>query len=251
MKIALYVPCFIDRSYPEVARAVLSVLRRVVNNDWTIDVPPDQRCCGQPMYNMGCGYDALQLAEHFVQTFADYDAVVCPSASCTSMIRNHYVNLSPSFELYRSTLDKVYEFGSFMLDHELHKRVAVHYPRRVGIHQGCHGLRELGLGSCSEHVHSSEISTMEVLLRDITDIELVQLERPDECCGFGGSFAVAEEAVSCAMGHDRLADHRQAGAQVVTSLDRSCLMHLEGLSQRQGDGLKFCHVAEILAGVAP
>ncbi|RMG36351.1 MAG: (Fe-S)-binding protein, partial [Planctomycetota bacterium] len=121
------------------------------------------------------------------------------------------------------------------------------FPYRVGLHQSCHGLRELRLGPDSERVEQRP-HKIRNLLETVEGLQLVPLERPDECCGFGGTFAVTEEAVSCMMGRDRIADHRNAGAQVIVAGDMSCLMHLDGLIRRDGVPLRVKHVAEVLAG---
>jgi L-lactate dehydrogenase complex protein LldE len=127
------------------------------------------------------------------------------------------------------------------------ERIPVRFPHRVGIHQSCHGLRELRLGSSSERV-GPRFSKAKQLLELLEGIELVELTRQDECCGFGGTFAVNEEAVSCMMGLDRIHDHEQAGAEVLTANDMSCLMHLQGLIVRQKKPLRVMHLAQILAG---
>jgi L-lactate dehydrogenase complex protein LldE len=126
-------------------------------------------------------------------------------------------------------------------------RLGVRFPHRVGLHNSCHGLRELRLGRSSERMEA-DYSLARQLLQLVEGIELVELKRPDECCGFGGTFAVSEEAVSCQMGLDRIADHEQAGAEVITAGDMSCLMHLEGLLRRQKKPIRVMHIAQILAG---
>jgi L-lactate dehydrogenase complex protein LldE len=126
-------------------------------------------------------------------------------------------------------------------------RIDRRFPYRVGLHQSCHGLRELRLGSSSERV-VAPYGKSQQLLSLLDGLELVQLQRPDECCGFGGTFAVAEEAVSCLMGEDRVHDHETAGAEVLTAGDMSCLMHLQGIIRRQAKPLRVMHIAEILAG---
>jgi L-lactate dehydrogenase complex protein LldE len=129
------------------------------------------------------------------------------------------------------------------------ERVEGSFPHRVGLHNACHGLRELRLGKPSEQM-APPFNKIASLLAGMQGIELVELERSDECCGFGGTFAVAEEAVSCRMGLDRLADHQQAGAEVIASADMSCLMHLGGLARRRKMPIAVMHVAEIFAGAS-
>lgn len=243
MRAALFVPCYVDQLFPRVGLATVRVLER-----FGVEVvfPEDQTCCGQPMANAGCAEDAAPLARHFLEVFGGFEAVVCPSGSCTSMVRNHYDRFlagRPGFEALRKG---TYELCEFLVDVLGVKALEGRFEHRVGLHQSCHGLRELGLGTPSERLlpRSSKVGG---LLSSLRGIELVPLARADECCGFGGTFAVTEEAVSCLMGKDRLADHTRAGAEIVTGTDVSCLMHLEGLARREKIPLRFLHVAEVMA----
>lgn len=244
MKVALFVPCYVDQLYPQVALATVRVLERL---GVEVVFPEEQTCCGQPMANAGFAAEAAPLARRFLEVFGGFDHVVCPSGSCTSMVRNHYDPFlagRPGFEeLKRGT----FELCEFLVDVLGVGKLEGRYPHKVGLHRSCHGLRELRLGSSSERMDAPRFDKVGQLLAGLEGIELVQLSRQDECCGFGGTFAVAEEAVSCLMGRDRIADHAQAGAEVVTGTDVSCLMHLDGLARRAGRPLRFRHVAEILA----
>jgi L-lactate dehydrogenase complex protein LldE len=199
------------------------------------------------MANTGLTAEARPLALQFFEIFKDYEYVVCPSGSCTSMIRTHYDEYLQGTSGFDELKQKTYELCEFMTDVLKIEEFTGKFPYRVGLHQSCHGLRELRLASCSERVGSSYDKTR-VLLESLEGIELTELQRPDECCGFGGSFAVGEEAVSCMMGLDRIHDHEQAGTQVLTANDMSCLMHLEGLIRRQKKPIHVMHIAEILAG---
>lgn len=243
MKVALFVPCYVDQLYPQVAHATVRVLERL---GVEVAFPEEQTCCGQPMANAGFAADAEPLARRFLEVFGGYDHVVAPSGSCVSMVRNHYdawLSGAPGFDrLRRGT----FELCEFLTDVLKVGELPGRYPHKVGLHQSCHGLRELGLGSPSERMEP-RFSKVGLLLSRLQGIELVSLSRPDECCGFGGTFAVAEEAVSCLMGRDRIADHLAAGAEVVTGTDVSCLMHLDGLARRTRLPLRFRHVAEVLA----
>jgi L-lactate dehydrogenase complex protein LldE len=241
--VALFIPCYVDQLYPGVGLATARVLRRL---GCDVVFPFAQTCCGQPMANAGFADEAAPLARRFLRVFAGHEHVVCPSGSCTSMIRNHYRELVGDDPRYPALRAATYELCEFLVDVLKVGRVAGRYARRVGLHQSCHGLRELRLGSGTERV-VPPFSKVELLLQSLDGIELVPLARPDECCGFGGTFAVVEEAVSSLMGRDRLADHTRAGAEVITATDVSCLMHLEGLARRTGSALAFKHVAEILA----
>jgi L-lactate dehydrogenase complex protein LldE len=202
------------------------------------------------MANTGCTDDARPLAEQFLRIFSGYDYVVCPSGSCTAMVRHHYgeyLNGKPGFDELRR---RTYELCEFLVDILGVSEISGSFPYRVGLHQSCHGLRELRLAQASE-LRSPFIGKTRRLLESLDGIELTELSRADECCGFGGTFAVNEEAVSCMMGEDRIRDHEQAGSQILTANDMSCLMHLEGLIRRQQKPLQVMHVAEILAGHRP
>lgn len=243
MNVALFVPCYIDQFYPQVGLAALDVLERL---GVAVEFPTDQTCCGQPMANTGCTEEARPLAEKYFRTFRSYDYVVCPSGSCTAMVRQHYEEYSHGNAEFDRLRSRTYEFCEFLTDVLQIFRLPGRFPHRVGLHQSCHGLRELRLGSSSEIVGPS-FSKARTLLESLDGVELTTLQRPDECCGFGGTFAVAEEAVSCLMGNDRIRDHEQAGTEVLTAVDMSCLMHLEGLIRRQKKPIRVLHIAEIFA----
>jgi L-lactate dehydrogenase complex protein LldE len=243
-QVGLFIPCYIDQLYPHVGMAALRLLERLGAD---VDFPAGQTCCGQPMANTGCTDEARPLAVKFLETFRDYEYVVCPSGSCTAMVRHHYSEYladHPDFERLR---DKTFELCEFLTDVLRVDALAGRFPFRVGLHQSCHGLRELRLGACSEIVGPAYGKARQ-LLELIDGIELVELERADECCGFGGTFAVNEAAVSAMMGQDRVRDHERAGAEVLTANDMSCLMHLDGLIRREGKPIRVMHIAEILAG---
>ncbi|HET7752754.1 MAG TPA: (Fe-S)-binding protein [Anaeromyxobacteraceae bacterium] len=243
MKVALFIPCYVDQLWPQAGLATVELLERL---GVEVEYPEEQTCCGQPMANAGFAREAEPLARRFLDVFEGFDAIVCPSGSCTSMVRNHYAPLVGVDPRYPSIAHHTYELCEFLVDVLHVERLAGRFPLRVGLHQSCHGLRELRLGSGSERMVPRS-GKVEPLLASLAGLELVPLARPDECCGFGGTFAVAEEAVSCMMGRDRVADHARAGAEVVTATDVSCLMHLSGLARRDGSPLRFMHVAEIFA----
>jgi len=212
-----------------------------------VDFPKEQTCCGQPMANSGCGEAARPLAERFLRIFGRYDQVVAPSGSCVSMVRNHYAQWlagKPGFDQLRAS---TFELCEYLVDVVRVSRVEGSFPHRVGLHQSCHGLRELRLARSSERM-VAPFDKVRSLLSQLQGIQLVELTRPDECCGFGGTFAVAEEAVSSLMGKDRLADHQRAGAEVIAGFDMSCLMHLDGLARRMERSVPVMHVSEILEG---
>jgi L-lactate dehydrogenase complex protein LldE len=244
MRIGLFIPCYVDQLYPCVGIATLQLLEHFGAGE--IDFPEAQTCCGQPMANAGCVDEARPVAERFTAAFREFDYVVGPSASCVAMVRRHYLGLLANDAWAQEISSKTYELCEFLIDVLRIPTPAGRFPYRVGLHQSCHGLRELGLGSGTERA-VRPFSKVRLLLEGLEGIEFAELSRPDECCGFGGSFAVYEEAVSCMMGLDRIADHQRAGTQVLTAVDMSCLMHLDGLLRRQGTQMRVMHVAELLA----
>lgn len=241
MDVALFVPCYVDQLYPRVGMATAELLERF---GATVRFPEDQTCCGQPMANSGFFDDARPLARKMIDVFAGADYVVCPSGSCTSMVRNHYPMLLPSEPRLEPLRAHTFELTEFLHD-VLKIRPKGRFAHKVGLHNSCHGLRELRLGSGSERL-VTPFNKARALLEGLSGIQLVELSRPDDCCGFGGTFAVAEEAVSVAMGRDRIADHERAGAEVMTGGDVSCLMHMEGLLRRARKPMRVLHIAELL-----
>jgi len=248
-RVGLFIPCYVDQFYPEVGLATLRVLRRLGAD---VDYPEEQTCCGQPMYNSGCADDARPLAERFLRIFGAYDHVVAPSGSCVSMVRLHFRELLGDSKELRELAARTYELCEYLVDVVKVRSVDGEFRKRVGLHRSCHGLRELRLARASERM-DPPFDKATQLLAQLRGCTLVNLERPDECCGFGGTFAVNEEAVSCLMGRDRIADHEKAGAEVIAGYDMSCLMHLGGLLRRQQKAIPVLHVAQILeqARLAP
>lgn len=242
-RVGLFIPCYIDQLYPQVGLATVELLERL---GVEIDYPEGQTCCGQPMANTGCTDQSEPLARRFFKLFRDYDYVVCPSGSCTSMVRHHYDDYFRDEPAFASFKHRVYELCEFLVDVLKVESISGSFPHVVGLHNSCHGLRELRLGKSSETVGPA-FNKARQLLAGLEGIRFAELARPDECCGFGGTFAVSEEAVSAMMGHDRVDDHRQAGTEVLTANDMSCLMHLQGLILRQKVPIRVMHIAEILA----
>lgn len=243
-QVGLFVPCYIDQLYPDVAWATVELLERF---GCTIEYPADQTCCGQPMANTGCATETAPLVRRFLKLFGDFEYVVCPSGSCAAMVRLHYHDYLGNDPAYERLQGRVFELTEFLVDVLKVDCIGGRFPHRVGLHQSCHGLRELRLASSSERVGPT-YNKARRLLETIDGITLVDLQRPDECCGFGGAFAVSEESVSCMMGLDRVQDHEQAGTEVLTANDMSCLMHLHGILRRKKTPIQVMHLAQILAG---
>jgi L-lactate dehydrogenase complex protein LldE len=241
MRIGLFIPCYIDQFYPQVGVATLELLEKL---GLDVHYPLQQTCCGQPMANSGFELDALNTYQLFVQIFNPYDYIVAPSGSCIYHVRHHYDIMEQTEEVVH-VRNKTYELCEFLVKILEVKKVNAFFPYKVGLHQSCHGLRGLHLGKSSE-IMDGDYSLVKQLLDSVKGLQFVDLQRVDECCGFGGTFAVVEEAVSVKMGSDRVKDHLEHGAQVITATDMSCLMHMEGIVRRQKLPLQIRHVAEIL-----
>jgi L-lactate dehydrogenase complex protein LldE len=239
--VALFVPCFVDQLFPRVAWASVTLLERL---GCRVHFDAAQSCCGQPLLNAGSPDAARPLAEHFLEVFTGAQHIVAPSASCVATVRRHYSHLLPD-SAGLATASRVQELCEFVVGVLGVEKIAGRFPYRVGLHPSCHGLRELGLGTASER-DIARCDPARLLLSSLDDIDLVAPGRPDECCGFGGTFAVSESAVSGMMGRDRVQAHRDAGAEVITATDVSCLAHLDGVARRQRAPLRTAHVAEIL-----
>ena len=204
------------------------------------------------MANSGCSKDIKKLATNFVKTFKEYDYIVAPSGSCVSMVKEHYAPFFDNDKDFNKVKASIYEVCEFL--HDIVKienlNFNISFPYKVGVHNSCHGHRVLKLATASE-LNIPYNSKLENILNKVNDLKLVKLKRNDECCGFGGTFAVSEEALSVAMGKDRIKDHLDSEAQIMTGADMSCLMHMDGLINRNNYPIKVMHIVEILAGVKP
>ena len=241
MKVALFLPCYVDQFYPQVGIATLQLLTKLGTE---VEYPLQQTCCGQPMANSGFEHLTHDCNSLFIKNFKDFDYVVCPSGSCTLHIKDHLHDEAQETEA-KSIRNKIYELTEFLTDILNVKSLESSYPQKVGLHQSCHGQRGLHLSQMTE-LTASPFSKPEKLLNMVSGLKLVDLNRKDECCGFGGTFCVTEEAVSVKMGKDRVNDHLQHEAEFITGGDMSCLMHLEGILRRQNSNVKVKHIAEIL-----
>ena len=241
MKVGLFIPCYINQFYPQVGIASLEILERL-----NVDVayPLNQTCCGQPMANSGFENNSTQTYKLLVKNFHAFDYIVAPSGSCVHHVKHHYDIIEQTDEV-KQVRNNIFELSEFLVKILKVENLNASFPYRVGLHQSCHGLRGLNLGKPSEII-SEDFSITKLLLSKVKNIELVQLNREDECCGFGGTFAVAEEAVSVKMGIDRINDHLNHQAEVITATDMSCLMHLEGIVRRRNLRIKVKHITEIL-----
>jgi L-lactate dehydrogenase complex protein LldE len=243
MKVGLFIPCYVDQFYPQVGIATLQLLEKY---GCEVVYPAGQTCCGQPMANSGFEHLTKGTNELFIKNFQEFDYIVCPSGSCVLHIKDHLHSEHPaSPDPAVGIRKKIYELVEFLTDILKIDHLEAKFRHKVGLHQACHGQRGLKLSQMSELV-APPFSKPEHLLKMVQGIELIELDRKDECCGFGGTFCVAEEAVSVKMGKDRVADHLHHGAEYITGADMSCLMHLEGILQRQKSKTRVKHIAEIL-----
>ena len=244
MKVALFIPCYVDAFFPEVGIATLELLERL---GCEVHYPLDQTCCGQPMANSGCHADAAETEALFVRNFAGFDPIVTPSGSCTHHVRDGLTAIEQTPEV-RQVRERTHELVEFIHDVlQVREFPWAEFAHKVGLHIGCSTLRALREASTSEIVEPA-FNKPARLLSAVKGLEFVPLQRPDECCGFGGTFSVFEEPVSAKMGQDKVNDHHQAGAEYVVTPDMSCAMHQRGCAQRLGLPLKYLHIAQVLNG---
>ena len=239
MRVALMVTCINDALYPGTGQAVVTLLRRLGVD---VEFPESQTCCAQPMVNTGYLDEAVPVVRNFVETFAAYDAVVTPSGSCAGCARHQHsivARRSGDAELtaaVEETSPRVYELSEFLVDVLGVTDVGAYYPHTVTYHPTCHSLRMLGVGDRPRR-----------LLEAVRGLTLVELPAADQCCGFGGTFAVKNADTSVAMGADKAQHVRESGAEVLAAGDNSCLTHIGGLLTRERSGVRSVHLAEILA----
>ncbi len=243
MRIALFITCYNDTLFPETGKAVVRVLERLGHS---VEFPAGQTCCGQMHWNTGYQDEALPLLPRFVKQFRHAEAVVVPSSSCVAMMREHYPLMAERLERegkhagFRAEVDalleRVFEFSELLTRRLGVTDIGAYFPHRVTCHASCHGLRALGLGDGPAS-----------LLRAVRGIDLVELQGAEQCCGFGGTFAIKNAEVSSAMLSDKVTAVLNTRAEACTATDNSCLMHINGALHRQRTGVETMHLAEILA----
>lgn len=241
MKVALFIPCYIDQFYPKVGIATYQLLTKL---GCEVAFPLNQTCCGQPMANSGFSATTTGCDKNFVENFKGFDYIVAPSGSCVLHVKDHLKD-EQNPEEAKKIRTNIYELTEFLVDVLKVTNLESTFPHKVGMHISCHGQRGLHLSSMTETM-TKPFSKPEQLLNQVKGLELLTPERPDECCGFGGTFCVFEEAVSVKMGKDRIEEHEANNVEYITAGDVSCLMHLEGILKRQNSKVKTIHIAEIL-----
>jgi L-lactate dehydrogenase complex protein LldE len=235
LKVSLLVTCLGDALFPDVGVATVKLLRRL---GVEVDFPRSQTCCGQPHYNSGYHDLARDVARHTIQAFANGQQVVTPSGSCAAMVKLEYPELLRHDLVWHGRAEdlarRTHELSDFLVNVLGVEDVGARFEARATYHMACH-LRGLGIQTEPER-----------LLRRVRGLELLPLERADECCGFGGSFAVRFPAISGAMVRDKAAAIEQTGADVVVATDSGCLMNMGGCLRRRGR-VRTVHLAEVLA----
>jgi L-lactate dehydrogenase complex protein LldE len=239
MRVAVMVTCVNDALFPGTGKAVVRLLRRLGVD---VDFPEAQTCCGQPMVNTGYLDEAVPVVRTFVDAFAGYDAIVTPSGSCAGSARHQHgivARRSGDAGLAAAVAEtgpRTHELSEFLVDVLGVEDVGASFPHRVTYHPTCHSLRMLGVGDRPTR-----------LLGAVRGLELVDLPGADQCCGFGGTFALKNADTSVAMGTDKARHVEGTGAEVLVAGDNSCLMHVGGLLSRRGSGVRVMHLAEVLA----
>lgn len=243
MKVGLFIPCYVNAVYPHVGIATYKLLTSL---GLDVDYPLNQTCCGQPMANAGYEHDAKGLAQRFEELFKEYDVIVGPSASCVAFVKENYHHILGEGQHLCRTPGRIRDVIEFLHDDLKVTHLPSRFPYKVSLHNSCHGVRELHLSNPSER-QLPYMNKIRALLELVQGIEVVEPERLDECCGFGGMFAVEEPEVSACMGRDKVDAHMATGAQYITGGDSSCLMHMQGVIDREHKPIETIHAVEILA----
>jgi L-lactate dehydrogenase complex protein LldE len=239
VNVDLFIGCFNDTLFPNTGKATVAVLERLGHS---VDFPMGQTCCGQMHFNTGYREEARRLVRHFVDVFSDSEIVVSPSASCVGMVREFYAIVaeeSADGDLAAAVEEltpRVFELSEFLVINQGILDTGAYFPHRVAYHPTCHSLRMLRVGDAPLR-----------LLRHVRGLELVELDRAEECCGFGGTFALKNADTSSAILADKIRHLLRTEAEMCVALDNSCLMHIGGALARQQTGLRTVHLAEVLA----
>lgn len=239
MRITLFIPCFVDLISPKAGISIVQILEKLGHE---IDYPEELGCCGQPPFNAGYWDEARDAARPVLRRLLNAEAVVIASGSCGAMLKAFYPELfhgHPEEAEAKALAAKCWEFSDFLVNKLGITDLGAAFPHKVTYHDGCHGLRELGLKKPARQ-----------LLERVQGLELVEMKEAETCCGFGGTFATKFPMISTAMGEVKCASACETGAEFMISGDSSCLMHLQGLLERQKQPLKTLHLAEVLTSAS-
>jgi L-lactate dehydrogenase complex protein LldE len=234
MTITLFIPCFIDLMYPRVGISMVQILEKLGHK---VEYPEDLTCCGQPAFNSGYWDETRTVALPVLKRLKDAEVVVIASGSCGAMLKVFYPQVFAGTEheaAAKALSAKCYEFCDFLVTKLGVTDLGARFPAKVTYHDGCHGLREM-------HIKKSP----RALLAKVRDLELVEMKE-EVCCGFGGTFSAKFPMISTAMGEVKCANAAETGAEYIVSADSSCLMHIQGVLDKQGKKLKTIHLAEVL-----
>ena len=236
MNVQLFIPCFVDQLFPETAFNMIKVLKKA---GCTITYNTNQTCCGQPAFNAGFRDEARIVCSKFIKDFGGSDYIVAPSASCAGFVKNYYSKLFDNSSVHndvKSLAKRMYEFSDFIVNVLKIENLGASLAGKGTYHDSCAALRECKIKK-----------EPRILLSYVKDLELIEMNDVETCCGFGGTFAVKFEAISTAMAEQKIDNARATGAEYVISTDLSCLMHLQGYISHKGYSLKTLHLADVLA----
>jgi L-lactate dehydrogenase complex protein LldE len=235
MTVTLFIPCFVDALFPRAGICIVEILERLGHK---IVVPEKIVCCGQPPFNSGYWDEARSVAEKVLEQLKDAEIIVIGSGSCGAMLKKFYPELFknlPQEKLAKQISERVWEFSEFLVKKLGVTELGAKFPHKVTFHDGCHGLRELGVKKSPRE-----------LLAKVGGLELIEMAEAEMCCGFGGTFSAKFPMISTAMGEVKNISAAETGAEFIVSNDSSCLMHLQGLLSRENSKLKTIHLAEVL-----
>jgi L-lactate dehydrogenase complex protein LldE len=235
MQVELFIPCFIDQLYPQTAHNMVRLLEKLGH---VVFYNKEQTCCGQMAFNSGYWDETRVLGEKLVKELSVNRPVVGPSASCIGMIRNYYPEFFHNSSLhlqYKQLAAQIYEVSDFLVNVLEVTDLGATFPHKVTYHDACAALREYGIRQ-----------EPRALLEKVRGLELIEMEESDTCCGFGGTFAVKNEPISIAMGQQKLEFAMATGVEYIVSTEASCLMHLQGIIDKQKLPLKTIHIVDVL-----
>ena len=236
MNVQLFIPCFVDQLYPNTAFNMIKVLEKA---GCTVSYNTSETCCGQPAFNAGFWDESKSVCTKFIKDFRGVDGIVAPSASCVGFVRNYYSKLFENSSFHHEVADlgkRIFEFSEFMLNILKVDDVGAVLNGKATYHDSCAGLRECKIKAEPRR-----------LLSHVKGLELAEMNDVETCCGFGGTFAVKFEAISVAMGEQKVENALATGADYLISTDVSCLMHLQGYINHKGYKLQTMHLADVLA----
>jgi len=236
MRVQLFIPCFVDQLYPSTAFNMVKVLEKA---GCEVLYNTEQTCCGQPAYNAGFSNESKEVCLKFLRDFSGADCIVAPSASCVGFVRSYYQKIFDNSSVHnevKALAERIYEFSDFMVNVLKVEDVGASFEAVATYHDSCAGLRDCGIKTQPRQ-----------LLGHVKGLNLVEMKDVETCCGFGGSFAVKFEAISAAMGDQKINNAEATGAEYIISTDLSCLMHLDGCIRHKQAPLKTLHIADVLA----